>query len=69
MKEDKITMRILEDGLIKTQTESLHGVNHVSADDLIRTIEKAAGGAVNVAKRGEHKPNKIHHHDHVHQKH
>lgn len=67
--EDKMTMRILDDGTIRTITEGLHGVNHGSADDLVKTIERAAGGAVTVAKRGDHKHRDQKHHDHVHQKH
>jgi hypothetical protein len=67
MKLDTMTMTILDDGTIKTVTSDMSGANHSSADDLIKSVEKLAGGVAKVAKRGDHRHGHGHHHDHVHQ--
>lgn len=65
MHEDVVTFRILEDGTIRTTTGHLAGANHTSADQLLNTVQKLAGGETKIARHGDH-----HHHQktHVHEK-
>ena len=41
---DKMNVEILEDGQIKITTEGISGVNHCSADEFLKTIERLTGG-------------------------
>lgn len=58
---DNIEIEILEDGRIKVKTGSLAGVNHTTADRLLRDMIALAGGDV-VTEKSEHE----HHHHHHH---
>jgi len=48
---DKITFEILEDGTIKSVTDAVSMPNHSSADGLLISIGKLAGGLVKRAMR------------------
>lgn len=48
---DVINFTVLEDGTITVETESISQVNHVSADQLLETVQKLAGGSVNESKK------------------
>lgn len=56
---DNIEIEILEDGRIKVKTGALAGVNHTTADRLLRDMIKMAGGDV-VTEKSEH--SHTHHH-------
>ena len=48
---DNIKFEVLEDGQISITTDQVSGVNHVSADKLLKQIFDLAGGPVQVKKR------------------
>jgi len=58
--EDTIVGRILDDGTVRWETPDLQGVNHASADGLLKGIRRALGGESKVVGHGDHK------HIHVH---
>lgn len=49
---DRISIVILEDGTIRSETARVSGVNHQSAEEFLRGITRATGGAVTRVKRG-----------------
>lgn len=51
---DKITITILEDGTIKTETDQVSNANHQNAEGFLRDIAKLAGGKVEVRKKAGH---------------
>ena len=59
---DKITGRLLEDGRIVTETDSVSSKNHSSADQFYRAIVRLGGGATEVTKL----PHTHSHHTHTH---
>lgn len=63
MAEDTIKGRVLEDGTVRWETPDLHGVNHASADSLLKGIRRTLGGESRVVGRGESAGHShIHHH-------
>lgn len=65
MAEDKISIEIMEDGTIKSETEGVAGVNHRSAEDFLKAMGDLVGGEVTRKKR----PMRTHAHTHQHQGH
>jgi hypothetical protein len=61
MAEDVITGRVLEDGTVRWETPDLHGVNHASADGLLKGIRRSLGGQSRVVGKGN-----PHGHSHLH---
>lgn len=51
IREDQIAFEILEDGTISMATDQVSGVNHLSADSLIRETKKKAGGVATKKSR------------------
>lgn len=51
MTNDSIQYEILEDGTISVTTDQISGVNHVSADKLLKQLFELAGGEVTTKKR------------------
>ena len=54
---DKMKITILEDGEIKIETEGVSQANHCSADELLKMIEKLAGGERQTIKK---RPGHVH---------
>ena len=48
---DDILVEILDSGDIKLTTDPISGVNHMSAEGLLRTIREIAGGLTTQVKR------------------
>jgi hypothetical protein len=63
---DKIIITILEDGTIKTQTDTVSAPNHQSADKFLADMARLAGGATEVVRKGK---GSHHHHVHAHEGH
>ena len=61
--EDKMTFLILEDGTVRTTIAGISGVNHASADALVKGVEGLLAGRTEVAKLGH-----AHEHEHAHEK-
>ncbi len=51
IREDQVAFEILEDGTISMTTDQVSGVNHLSADSLIRETKKKAGGVSEKKRR------------------
>jgi len=71
MAEDKMTFRILDDGTVRTIVDGISGVNHASADALVKGIDGLLAGKVDVQRRGDahqHAHDHSHAHDHDGQK-
>ncbi len=51
MQSDKIQYEILEDGTISIVTDEVSGVNHRSADELLKELFETVGGEVTSRKR------------------
>lgn len=69
MAQDKMTVRIEEDGTITTVVNGqISTMNHDSADKWLKMVEKLAGGHVRRTKdkKAEHKHAHTHH-DHEHE--
>lgn len=62
---DRIELEILEDGTVSYQTSAISGINHASADDLLKELEEAIGGEV-VRKKLPHSHQHVHDHVHAH---
>jgi hypothetical protein len=59
--EDTITFRILEDGVVRITSPKISGVNHASADALVKGVEALLAGATDVHRNG-----RAHAHEHAH---
>ena len=65
---DTIQFEILEDGVVRFETNAVSGANHKSADELIAELEDMLGGEVETTrKRGHHAHSHQYGHNHVHQ--
>ena len=66
---DAITITILDDGTIKTETGKVSAANHGNAEGFIREMFKLAGGEASLQfKRGSMQvTEKAHDHEHSHQ--
>ena len=62
-----MTFRILEDGTVRTVVDGISGVNHASADALVKGIDGLLAGRVDVQRRGDTHAH-AHHHHHERQK-
>lgn len=62
---DTMNLEILEDGTISISTDKISGTNHVSADEFIEEVAKAAGGEHTVQKKKNRFAHQ-HAHGHVH---
>ena len=51
MKEDKIQLRVLQDGTVEIVTDEISSTSHRSADDLLKFLESQLGGEVKKQKR------------------
>lgn len=51
MKEDKIQLRILQDGTVEIVTDEISSASHRSADDLLKYLESQLGGEVKKQKK------------------
>lgn len=51
---DRITITILEDGTIKTETDEVSNGNHQSAEGFLRDVGKLAGGIIERKKKAGH---------------
>lgn len=60
--EDRMTFRILEDGTVRTLVDGISGVNHASADALVKGIDGLLAGRVEIKAHGHH----AHAHAHAH---
>lgn len=69
MAEDTIKGKVLGDGTVRWETPDLHGVNHTSADAMLKGIRSSLGGESRVVGRGEHKHGHTHHQQHKEHKH
>ena len=65
--EDRISMRILEDGTISVSTDAISAENHVQAEELINSTFEELGGERQVVQRKPHLHPHGHTHRHVHQ--
>lgn len=59
MSDDKISITILPDGTIRTETDQISPANHQSADQFLAFLAKLTGGETMRTKRKE-----AHHHQH-----
>ena len=51
MKQDAISFEILEDGTVSFTTDAVSGVNHASADELLKQMTVTMGGTRITKKR------------------
>jgi hypothetical protein len=64
MNQDEIQIEILPDGSLKIETDEVSAANHMSADDLVKFIERLAGGETQVKHKHTHAHGKAHQHLH-----
>lgn len=50
--DDTLTFRVLADGTVRIEAAGISGVNHASADALVKGIEALIGGKTDVTRRG-----------------
>jgi hypothetical protein len=63
MKTDTMTIEILADGTLKVETDEVSLANHTNAENLLREMNKLAGGPTAIRhKHGKH----AHNHSHSH---
>lgn len=53
MSQDMIQYEILEDGTISVITDQVSGVNHRSADELLKQLAETAGGSSTIKQRSK----------------
>jgi hypothetical protein len=61
MKNDEMTIEILEDGTIKTTTNPISGANHQNAEEFLKSMARLAGGETTRVRRNDR-----HEHGHTH---
>ena len=60
---DKLTITILEDGTIKTDSDGISAPNHSNAESFLREVIRLAGGTVKrTLKLGASLAHALHHH-------
>ena len=64
---DQMTITILPDGTIKTETDPISPQNHSSAEAFMKDVQTLTGGAASRQRRG-HKHSHGHHHQQQGQK-
>jgi hypothetical protein len=55
---DQIKITILEDGTISIETDAISGTNHMSADQLLKEVEKLSGGTRTTKHKDGHATHK-----------
>lgn len=60
----QMTITILEDGTIKSETGDMSGPSHKAADDFLKMIERMLGGQVTEEKISH---GHVHNHEHTHE--
>ena len=63
---DKIRYEILEDGTLSVETDQISGKNHMSADELLASIQRALGGKTDIREKQGHVHAHAHGHSHAH---
>ena len=61
MATDRIKVTILENGVVKIETDAISTANHTSAEGAIRSLQALLGGPATLASNGK----KAHTHTHV----
>lgn len=62
--KDIITVTILDDGTIKTETDKISPASHLNAENFLKECFRMAGGKTTIEfKKGAH----IHEHAHTHE--
>lgn len=64
-KVDVMTMTILEDGTIRNVVEGISGVNHSSAESLVKDINAKTGTKAEVVQRKRDSHAHVHEHEHA----
>lgn len=64
---DKIIIEILDDGTIKTETDTVSMPNHANAEGFLKEMARLAGGIVKRVLKGKHAH--VHGTQHEHHKH
>ena len=62
LKQDTLTIEILEDGTIRTTSDAVSMANHANAEQFLKHMATLAGGETKRVKRGD----AHHHHGHSH---
>ena len=62
MKDDRLTIEILEDGTIKTTSDEVSAPNHDNAEQFLRAMARLAGGETTRTARQD--APRDHHHGH-----
>jgi hypothetical protein len=62
MKDDRLTIEILEDGTIKTTSDEVSAPNHDKAEQYLRAMARLAGGET--ARTAREDAPRHHHHEH-----
>ena len=62
--QDRMTFTILADGTVRTEVDGISGLNHSSADKLVRGIDGLLAGRVDVQRRGDAHAHAHEHHHH-----
>ena len=62
-----ISYEIMDDGMIRIETDDLSGKNHQSADELLESLESLLGGEVTKRSKRVHAHTHNHVGDHQHQ--
>lgn len=61
-KKVEMELTVLEDGTVSVSTGDMSGENHLSADQMIKELQKLLGGVTVVKSTKEH----LHKHEHKH---
>lgn len=61
---DTLTIEILEDGTIKTSSDTVSAANHESAEQFLRAVARLAGGETTREARKDVKHGNVHFHAH-----
>jgi len=62
LKDDRLTIEILEDGTIKTTSDEVSAPNHDNAEQFLRAMARVAGGEITRTARED--ALRHHHHEH-----
>jgi len=63
MKEDKIEIEVMPDGLIKVTTEKVSAANHMGAEKMLDFLARLMGGETTITRRTK----SVHTHAHSHE--
>jgi hypothetical protein len=63
MREDQITVTVLDDGSVTVETDDLEGPNHMQAERLVEFMARLMGGETQTTKKRQ---GHVHHHEHIH---